>query len=75
MDFLSHFKPPFLLLLLILFLVSPSTAHAYLDPGTGSYLLQLFLAGLLGGIFSIKIFWKKIKNLIFKDKKHEVVKE
>jgi hypothetical protein len=38
----------------------PKNAHAYLDPGSGSYLLQLLLAALFGALFAIKIFWKKI---------------
>jgi hypothetical protein len=35
---------------------------AYLDPGTGSFLLQLLLATALGGLFMVKTFWKRIKN-------------
>ncbi len=41
-------------------LLSPQTAHAYLDPGTGSYLFQILIAGLLGGAFALKIFWRRI---------------
>ncbi len=33
---------------------------AYLDPGTGSYLLQLLVAGLLGGLFLLKTYWGRI---------------
>jgi hypothetical protein len=35
---------------------------AYLDPGTGSFLLQLLLATALGGMFVVKKFWKNIKE-------------
>jgi len=42
--------------------VYPHAAHAYLDPGTGSYLLQLAIAGLLGAAFAIKVFWLRIKD-------------
>jgi hypothetical protein len=35
-------------------------AHAYLDPGTGSYLLQIVIAGLLGAAFTLKLFWKRL---------------
>ena len=35
---------------------------AYLDPGTGSFLLQLLLATFLGGLFMVKTFWKRIKK-------------
>ena len=30
-------------------------AHAYIDPASGSYLLQFLLAGLLGGLFALKM--------------------
>ncbi len=43
-------------------LASPGRARAYLDPGTGSYLFQILIAGLIGGLFAIKIFWVKIKG-------------
>ena len=35
---------------------------AYLDPGSGSYLLQLLIAGLLGGFFVVRSSWDKIKS-------------
>ncbi len=45
-------------------------AYAYLDPGTGSYIFQLVIAALIGGMFAVKIFWAKIilffKNLFSK---------
>ena len=49
-------------------------AYAYLDPGTGSYFIQIIIATLLGSIYAIKQFWHKIKlfctNLLSKFKKH-----
>ena len=35
-------------------------AHAYLDPGTGSYILQILIAGLFGALFMLKVFWGRI---------------
>jgi len=35
---------------------------AYLDPGSGSYLLQLLIAGILGGLFIVKMQWGRIKG-------------
>lgn len=59
----------------LLCIMSPQTAYAYLDPGTGSYILQLILGVLLGAFFAIKIFWKNIKasfsNLFSKRQKNE----
>ena len=52
-----------------------NVAHAYLDPGTGSYIVQLLIGGLLGGLFAIGLFWKKslafIKRLL-SGKKHDL---
>ena len=45
-------------------------ALGYLDPATGSYLLQLLLGGLLGGLYVMKAYWKRItifvKNFLSK---------
>jgi len=45
----------------------PIKAHAYLDPGTGSYVLQLAIVTLVGALFAVKMFCKKllarVKNL------------
>ena len=38
-----------------------SLCRYYLDPGTGSMLLQILLAALLAVPFLIKAYWKKIK--------------
>jgi len=35
-------------------------ACGYIDPGTGSYILQILIAGIVGSLFVIKIFWKRI---------------
>jgi hypothetical protein len=37
--------------------------QAYLDPGSGSFLIQLLIAGLVGAGFLVKVYWKKIKGL------------
>jgi hypothetical protein len=35
---------------------------AYLDPGSSSLILQVILAILLGGLFILRSYWKKIKD-------------
>jgi len=37
------------------------SALAYIDPGTGSMVLQMAVAGVLAGLFYIKMAWSKIK--------------
>jgi hypothetical protein len=46
----------------LIFLFWSSDSHAYFDPGTGSQLLQLLLAGLFGFLFTIKMYFHKIKD-------------
>jgi hypothetical protein len=41
-------------------------AHAYLDPASGSFILQVIVASLLGGLLSLKLFWKQIAGVFRK---------
>ncbi len=45
-------------------LLTTGRARAYIDPGTGSYILQLILAGMVGAAFTLKLFWKRIKLFV-----------
>ncbi len=36
--------------------------YAYLDPGTGSFILQTLIAALFGALFVIKSYWQRIKS-------------
>ena len=45
-----------------IFLIFPNLSEAYLDPGAGSYILQMLLAGALGLMFTIKLYISKIKS-------------
>jgi hypothetical protein len=47
---------------LAVLLLTATDAHAYLDPGTGSYILQMIVAGLLGAAFALRMFWARIKR-------------
>jgi hypothetical protein len=40
----------------------------YLDPGSGSFLIQLLIAGLAGAGIAIAVSWAKIKRLFKKSK-------
>ena len=59
------------LLVLACVLFSVDDAHAYLDPGTGSYLFQMVIAVLLSGAFTIKHFWYRLKVRIVRRDGHE----
>ena len=49
-----------LLSVFCLMIVSSRAANAYIDPGTGSYVLQVAVAGLLAAAFMVKSFWGRV---------------
>ena len=40
---------------------SAGTAHAYLDPNTVSFFLQIFAGGIVGSLVVIKMYWSRVK--------------
>ena len=55
---------PYALLLIVVVLWLPARdAHAYLDPGTGSFLLQAVIALVMGALLTLKLYWHKMKSL------------
>ena len=47
-------------------------ARAYLDPASGSMILQLILGGVAGLAVVVKLFWHKILGLLgVKGKEHD----
>lgn len=70
---MTNFKKIGLLVVSVmaLFVITSDYAYGYLDPGTGSYILQILLAGLLGVGVGVKMFWSKIKAFFVKGKPAE----
>jgi hypothetical protein len=42
-------------------LAGSGPAHAYLDPTTGSILLQGLLAGIAGVVVVLRLYWARLK--------------
>lgn len=40
----------------------PESAQAYVDPGSGSILLQLILGGVAGAAVVMKLYWQRFKD-------------
>lgn len=38
--------------------------YAYLDPGSGSMLLQLLLGGVAGVVVVFKLYWERLKSFL-----------
>ena len=39
-------------------------ANAYLDPGTGSMLLQLLIGAVVAAMFTVKLYWYRLKAFL-----------
>lgn len=62
---------PLLSMVLLLLVVSERPAHAYIDPGTASYLFQLIAGAVLGVVFVMRTYWNRIvtsvRSLVSRD--------
>ena len=43
----------------------------YIDPGSGSYLIQVIIAAILGALFYFKNLWWRVKAFFWKSKKED----
>ncbi len=50
----------FALFLLYFCVVTVPVAHAYIDPGSGSFIFQVLIGGLLAAGVALKTFWGRI---------------
>ena len=48
------------LLVAVFLLVLPASAFAYVDPGTGSMIIQVVIAAPVGGAAFLGAFWRKL---------------
>jgi len=55
---------PLALAVILALVLMPAPALAYLDPGTGSFVIQGIIAAIVGGGFAVKMFWGRIKAKI-----------
>lgn len=55
---------------LVLLLCLATPAHAYLDPASGSMILQVLLGGIAGAAVLIRLYWHKLLD-VFGMKKNE----
>lgn len=51
------------LALILILVLLPREVFAYLDPGTGSYIIQIVIATIAGILLSFKVAWTNIKNI------------
>lgn len=58
--------------LIALFLVmTTGSAHAYIDPGSGSIIIQAIIGAVAAGLFTLKIYWHRLTGLFSRGKNDE----
>ena len=62
-------------LFIALLLSFSASASAYLDPGTGSMILQGLIAGIAVAGFTIKTYWYKLRSLLGKNQPSRLLEE
>lgn len=50
------------LLVLALAVIGTQDAYAYIDPGSGSLLLQMLIASIIGGLFYLRGLTTKVRD-------------
>lgn len=58
----------FSILVLGIFGVYFQSAHAYIDPGTGSMVVQVLIGTIVGVGVAIKVYWYKLKEKLIRRK-------
>ena len=56
----------FILMFCLYIMINPTIAYAYLDPGTGSIILQAIIGFIAATITAISVYWIKFKSIISK---------
>jgi hypothetical protein len=76
MKYWHHVMRAAVLVTLLCLILAPET-HAYVDPGSGSFILQFIIAALLGAGLTLKMYWRRgqefLAGLISKRQQHDDV--
>ena len=51
-------------LALLVLLIFARPAYGYIDPGTGSFVVQILIGTALGCLLAVKMFWRQLKGFI-----------
>lgn len=61
---LQLLRQPLLVLVPLLVAAAARPAEAYVDPGSASYVFQIVMGALLGGIFLLRTYWTRLVTAI-----------
>ena len=60
-----------LILFLFIYFSTQTIAHAYIDPATGTIILQALIGGIVAAGAAVSLYWRKLKSFFSKKKKDE----
>jgi len=60
-------EPGTLALAFLTLMLASDDVHAYLDPGTGSLVIQIVTGSVLAVAYTAKVYWRRIRNLFRRD--------
>jgi membrane protein implicated in regulation of membrane protease activity len=46
------------------FWIATKQAHAYIDIGSASFILQIAVASFFGSLFTLKVFWRRVVDKV-----------
>lgn len=56
----------FIVIIILYLLLNINSAYAYIDPGTGSIILQAIIGFAVAALTTLKLYWQKIKSFLKK---------
>ncbi len=51
--------------LTVLIALVPTSALAYIEPGSALMVTQIIIGALIGGVVTLKLYWQRIKDKFF----------
>jgi hypothetical protein len=63
--------------LFLFWLIAAPNAHAYIDPGSSSFIIQILIGAAAGSALAIATFWRRIRSFLVRvfGKKKETTME
>ena len=60
-----------LIMVITLLLILPAPSFAYLDPATGSMIIQGIIGAVAGLLVAVRLYWQKIKSFFSRTKQSD----
>jgi len=62
-----------LIMVITFLLILPAPSFAYLDPATGSMIIQGIIGAVAGLLIAVRLYWQKIMSFFSRSKKPDEV--